>query len=507
MDHRAVHEPLPDGLRAVRQVGPDGPPGPGPPPAAGPLVHRVPFAEAGRQVAPGAAGAGAVEDRLDEVAIVQRRGPWPWPGRPRSAAASGRRSGIGHVHGGGLLRDCGSSARRPIQPIGCGSSTRPGPGTAFRALRRPPRRTGYTGRQADVPGGGVVTTKGPCRSSPHRQRQMPWTKAFSDWGWWAAAASACSPSSNSRRSPGSGSSAWPPRTGPASLAAAARFGVENVDDLGEFLGRDGLDVVYIATPPFLHHAQAMAALEAGKHVIVEKPLALTVAEADELIAAARGRDRLVVANLMQRYNPLLRRRSPARRGPRAGRGPARYVRELRLGREPAGRALVLGPGQERRDLRGARGPLLRPLRGVARRRPARRRRSSGSGRGPTIEEQVQCTVCYGGEARVNFYHGFHQAGRMDRQELRLVFERGGLTLLDWVPTRARIHAVVDERQTRELCDLFPGAVIDVSSLLRREGPRLPGPRQGDRRLPGHRSVLLRGRSGEVAALRPIAPCP
>ena len=64
---------------------------------------------------------------------------------------------------------------------------------------------------------------------------------------------------------------------------------------------------------------------------------------------------------------------------------------------------------------------------------------------------------------VNFYHGFHQAGRMDRQELRLVFERGEVTLFDWVPTRVRIHAIADEAQTRALCDLFPGARFDVSA--------------------------------------------
>src|SRR5437868_14047509 len=74
---------------------------------------------------------------------------------------------------------------------------------------------------------------------------------------------------------------------PAALAAAARFGVENVDDVGGLLGRDDVDVVYVATPPFLHYPQALAALEAGKHVIVEKPLALTVSQAVELIAAAR----------------------------------------------------------------------------------------------------------------------------------------------------------------------------------------------------------------------------
>src|ERR1700716_1801894 len=91
---------------------------------------------------------------------------------------------------------------------------------------------------------------------------------------------------------------------PAALAAAARFGVENVEEVGELLRRDDVDAVYIATPPFLHFSQAMAALEAGKHVIVEKPLALTVPQADELVAVARQRDRLLVANLMQRYNRL-----------------------------------------------------------------------------------------------------------------------------------------------------------------------------------------------------------
>ena len=91
---------------------------------------------------------------------------------------------------------------------------------------------------------------------------------------------------------------------PAALAAAARFGIENVGDTRELLRRDDVDLVYIATPPFLHHPQALAALQAGKHVIVEKPLALTVEQADELIAAARRRDRLLVTNLMQRYNPL-----------------------------------------------------------------------------------------------------------------------------------------------------------------------------------------------------------
>ena len=90
----------------------------------------------------------------------------------------------------------------------------------------------------------------------------------------------------------------------AAHAAAKRFGIPDIEDVGTMLARDDIDLVYIATPPFLHHPQAMAALSAGKHVICEKPLAMTVAQADEMIAEARKRDRLLVANLMQRYNPV-----------------------------------------------------------------------------------------------------------------------------------------------------------------------------------------------------------
>lgn len=249
---------------------------------------------------------------------------------------------------------------------------------------------------------------------------------------------------------------------PASLAAAARFGVENEDDLGAFLGRDDLHVVYIATPPHLHHAQALAALEAGKHVIVEKPLALTVQQADQLVAVARQRDRLLVANLMQRYNPLyeaVRRLVEGRALGEVLHGSfENYASDESLpsdhwfwDRAKSGGIFVehgvhffdlfagwLGPGRVEAAQVG-----IRP--------------------GTGIEEHVHCTVRYGDAALVDFYHGFHQAARMDRQELRLVFERGEITLFDWVPTRARIRAAVDERQTRELCDLFPGARLDVSA--------------------------------------------
>src|SRR2546425_8158154 len=56
----------------------------------------------------------------------------------------------------------------------------------------------------------------------------------------------------------------------AAFRAAERFGVAEIQDVDEMLKRDDIDIIYISTPPFLHHAQAVAALRSGKHVIVEK---------------------------------------------------------------------------------------------------------------------------------------------------------------------------------------------------------------------------------------------
>jgi predicted dehydrogenase len=65
-------------------------------------------------------------------------------------------------------------------------------------------------------------------------------------------------------------------------------GGEVLTDWRELLARDDIDAVDICSPNALHAEQAIAAAAAGRHVLVEKPMACTVAEADAMIAAAAG---------------------------------------------------------------------------------------------------------------------------------------------------------------------------------------------------------------------------
>ncbi len=70
--------------------------------------------------------------------------------------------------------------------------------------------------------------------------------------------------------------------------AAERYGwSESATDWRAVIARDDIHVVDICAPGFLHAEIALAALAAGKHVLVEKPLANTLAEAEAMAAAAR----------------------------------------------------------------------------------------------------------------------------------------------------------------------------------------------------------------------------
>ncbi len=70
-------------------------------------------------------------------------------------------------------------------------------------------------------------------------------------------------------------------------AAGAKLGVDDVStDWEAFVRRDDLDVISICTPVDLHSDQAMAAIAAGKHVLVEKPVGLSAAQTGAMLAAA-----------------------------------------------------------------------------------------------------------------------------------------------------------------------------------------------------------------------------
>ncbi|MGA4538762.1 Gfo/Idh/MocA family protein [Uniformispora flossi] len=89
----------------------------------------------------------------------------------------------------------------------------------------------------------------------------------------------------------------------AAVAARNGVGVRGTSDYAEILAAPDVDAVLLATPG-THARDARAALEAGKHVLAEKPLCLTTAEAAELGALAESNGLVLQVGYMKMYDPL-----------------------------------------------------------------------------------------------------------------------------------------------------------------------------------------------------------
>ena len=87
-------------------------------------------------------------------------------------------------------------------------------------------------------------------------------------------------------------------------ALAAEVGADlATDDLSTLLACDDVEAVWVASPSYMHYEQGRAALHAGKHVLMEKPLALTAAEAWRLVALAEASGVILATGYQARYVP------------------------------------------------------------------------------------------------------------------------------------------------------------------------------------------------------------
>jgi predicted dehydrogenase len=97
------------------------------------------------------------------------------------------------------------------------------------------------------------------------------------------------------------------RNGEKARAYALMFGVRQVHDSLEQLVAANVDAIYVATHPDSHAELCIQALEAGKHVLCEKPAALNQRQLTDVIAAARRHDRLFMEAMKPPFFPLYQR--------------------------------------------------------------------------------------------------------------------------------------------------------------------------------------------------------
>ena len=84
---------------------------------------------------------------------------------------------------------------------------------------------------------------------------------------------------------------------------ATEYGAKAYSDMAGFLADPELEIVTVGTPSGAHLEPTLAALNAGKHAIVEKPLEITLPRIDQLVEAAKANGKTVAPVLNRRFHP------------------------------------------------------------------------------------------------------------------------------------------------------------------------------------------------------------
>lgn len=271
--------------------------------------------------------------------------------------------------------------------------------------------------------------------------------------------------------------------------AIAPRGAATYADLDALLDDPSVDIVHVATPPYLHGSVTRRAAERGKHVFVEKPLATTLDEARAALDAAERAGVRVSIDYVLRHHPLHRLAIELTRSRALG-----ALQHFALENFASSESLP----QEHWFWDPAMSGGIHVEHGVhffdlclalAGREPdhvsgGTQRRSDGRA------DRVSALLLFGDAMAATFYHSFNRTTATERTTIRLAFEDGHATIEGWIPTRLEVEGTVKPQRIEKVRTLFGSGVRErVSAVVERPD------RQDDYRL-----AIRAGMSNLVAAI-------
>ena len=239
-------------------------------------------------------------------------------------------------------------------------------------------------------------------------------------------------------------------------ALAKRYNIPfHTTDWRALVTHPEVDLVYLATPPDTRAEMALASLEAGKHIFCEKPLALSLADADRMLAAAERAGLRVGINFVMRYSRLYDLVN-ALVAARIFGDPQRFVFENNAGDLPAGHwfwdparsgGILVEHGVHFFDIAGAifGAPQLLWA-GMS-------RRENGEA------DRWLCALRYRERMFATFYHAFDKPSAVEHTRAVLECEQGTLALDGWFPTHLTVEGLLAPTAIDRARDLLPTAEV------------------------------------------------
>lgn len=246
------------------------------------------------------------------------------------------------------------------------------------------------------------------------------------------------------------------------------------EDWEQLLDDDAVDIVSIATPPSLHVEMACAAMRKNKHVLLEKPVALSTEGVQQIIKVQQETGMVLTVNHMLRYNPIvktLKRWSDEETfGPLRHAVVTNYAQDEGLpaehwfwDKEVSGGIFVEHAVHFIDIVNSLTGQKIKRVNGLAHNRNDRQ------------QDQVALSVLYDQGLIASHYHAFSGPGFFERTTIQLTYDLARIEIEGWIPLKGKCEALIKDSAINNLLQLEQWhtqektALADVADISRPTG--------------------------------------
>ncbi|WP_053058287.1 Gfo/Idh/MocA family protein [Pedobacter sp. BMA] len=234
-------------------------------------------------------------------------------------------------------------------------------------------------------------------------------------------------------------------------------------DWKELLGDPEIDIVSIVTPPGLHAEMACEAMKAGKHVLLEKPVAITEETAEEILKVQQETGKIITVNHMIRYNPIMQKVKEL--GESGAFGELRHVVVNNYAQDEA---LPLEHWFWNEEMSGGilveHGVHFFDIVNSLTRQKFKQVFGTSHHRNSEQRDRVAAMVLYDDGMIGSYYHAFSGPGMFEQTTIQLAYDLARIEIEGWMPLKGKIHAMVNDMTKAEIGEL-PGWTMQSGESL------------------------------------------
>jgi len=232
------------------------------------------------------------------------------------------------------------------------------------------------------------------------------------------------------------------------------------DDWNDLIADPEIDIVSIVTPPSLHSEMACAAMRAGKHVILEKPVAITEESAQRIIETQQETGMVITVDHMIRYNPIIQNLMAIGRSGAFG-----QLRHVVVNNYAQDEALPVSHWFWNEELSGGilveHGVHFFDIVNALGEQNYTEVCGNSHSRNESQRDRVAALVKYDKGLIASYYHAFSGPGLFEQTTIELAYDLARIQIEGWMPLKGTAKAMIGNK-TKSQLDKLPGWTVTTS---------------------------------------------